>query len=66
MELTGLANELSFMGWSEIGECLYGEALAMLGQAAEGITRMHQSIAANELIGVRCSLVGSFRALAEA
>jgi predicted ATPase len=65
-ELTALANELRFAGWYETGECFYGESLAMMDQVEEGIRRMRQSIAENELIGVRCSLVGSFRALAEA
>jgi predicted ATPase len=38
----------------------------MSGELVEGLARIRKGIATNELVGVRCSLVGSYRALAQA
>jgi DNA-binding SARP family transcriptional activator/predicted ATPase len=65
-ELIQLANELGLAGWNDTGVCFYGEALALSGQVDEGIAYIRQGIAANEEIGIRCSLIGSYRSLAEA
>jgi predicted ATPase/DNA-binding SARP family transcriptional activator len=65
-ELMELSTEKGFAGWYETGGCFYGEALALLGQVSEGIVRIRTGMAANESIGVSCSIIGSHRSLAEA
>jgi predicted ATPase len=65
-ELIGLSKGVGFAGWETTGDPFYGEALAVSGELEEGIVRIRKGIATNELIGVRCSLIGSYRALAQA
>jgi predicted ATPase/DNA-binding SARP family transcriptional activator len=65
-QLIGLADEKGFAGWIDTAKCFRGEALAMLGQAPEGIAQIRQGMAANKLTGVRCYFSGDLRALAEA
>jgi predicted ATPase len=65
-ELKQLSNEIGLAGWLETGTCFHGEAVAMLGQVSEGIAQMRGGMAVNESISVRCSLLETVRALAEA
>ncbi|MFN2304306.1 MAG: hypothetical protein ACK2TV_11315, partial [Anaerolineales bacterium] len=65
-ELIGLSKDLGFAGWDASGGSFYGEALAMSGELVEGLVRIRKGIATNELVGVRCSFIGSYRALAQA
>ena len=50
----------------EIGTCFHGEAVAMLGQVSEGIAQMRGGMAVNKSLSVRCNILETVRALAEA
>jgi DNA-binding SARP family transcriptional activator/predicted ATPase len=52
--------------WVCTAECFAGEALAMLGQVAEGIAQLRQGMADTEAMGMHCYWSGTLRALAEA
>lgn len=65
-ELMQLSNEKGLAGWFGTGTSFQAEALAMLGQAEVGITKLREGVAANEPIGLRCYVPGALRALAEA
>jgi DNA-binding SARP family transcriptional activator/predicted ATPase len=65
-EVIRLTHERGLAAWSEYGICFRGEALAMLGQAQEGIAVIREGMAARQWPGVRCHLSGTLRSLAEA
>jgi predicted ATPase len=52
--------------WVCTAECFAGEALAMLGQVAEGISQLRKGMADTEAMGMHCYWSGTLRALAEA
>ena len=60
-----ISTEMSLGGWKETGTSMYGEALAMLGQEAEGIDKIRQGNDFNLALGVRCTMLASIRALGD-
>ncbi|MEJ2266573.1 MAG: hypothetical protein P8X95_24260, partial [Anaerolineales bacterium] len=53
-------------GWSGVGMCFQGEALAMLGQVQEAIPQIRQGIAVDESAGVQLNKPLALRSLAKA
>jgi hypothetical protein len=61
-----LSREQGFPFFLSIGTITYGWALAAQGRRAEGITQMHQGIAALRVMGVALLLPWNHAILAEA
>jgi predicted ATPase len=53
-------------GWSGVGMCFQGEALAMLGQVQEAIPQIRQGIAVDQSAGVQLNKPLALRSLAKA
>jgi predicted ATPase len=63
-ELMRLSQQIGFVTWLGVGTCYWGEALARLGQAQEGIAQIHKGMAVRRSRDSRCYTSGILGALA--
>jgi predicted ATPase len=65
-QMADIALTRKFAGWSGISISFLGEAMSRQGRHQEGIEKIQEGISGDIAHNSRCSIIGAYRALAEA